>query len=563
MARCGPWIPLDRLAALLAIWLLAVLAGAQQGRAGVTGLETGTAAADAADQAIEDALATRLESLANHPALGAASGTGRRLALVIGNDAYGSLPRLTRSVSDAARVATIFTELGFQVTSAQDADLDRFDDLLDKFYATLKPGDIAAFFYAGHGMAEGEVNYLIPTDMPQVDAGENPRLSRRAIDAGAIVDSILARGADLAFVVLDACREDPFPKGDTRAGVKLGGLSRMEPARGAFVIYSAGLGQTALDRLGPSDADPNSVFTRKFGPILETPGMPLAEIAKRTQIEVGALARTVNHTQAPAYYDQVVGNVVFTAPRPRLLGLTIGVDEYAGTRQLQGAVNDAALIAEVLTEEGAEQVVEIYDRDARFAYIDFAWRKLVEDARPGDTIVFAYAGASGQMPEAEPGSEADGADEYLALADFQWVYLEQPDEPPPIDAILTDDELTAMMELAAAKNLNVVLLVDGCHGGGLLDREFANISFLGATEEGEVAYEYSIDGAQHGAMSYVFAEALAGLADVNVDGKVSQAELIDYVGLGVFQIVGQTQHPQFFPAPEDASPSLALVEIQN
>jgi Caspase domain len=568
-------------AVLLAAWLVSagvagaglMVSGPQpiEGAAPAPGAD-GAALGGADDAAGEDfpepdpaqiaVFEARIDALRQVPPLAASTGAGGRHALVIGNDAYDALPKLTRSVSDAASVGEILKGLGFEVTLAENLDLDAFDDRLDAFYAKVETGDIAAFFFAGHGMADGEVNYLIPTDMPEVGPGENPRLSRRAIDAGGIVDAILARGADLAFVVLDACREDPFPKADTRAGVKLGGLSRMEPARGAFVIYSAGIGQTALDRLGPSDGDPNSVFTRKFGPILETPGMPLAEIAKRTQIEVGALARTVNHPQAPAYYDQVIGNVFFATPRPKLFGLTIGIDDY-GDIHLEGAVNDAELITAALEQAGATEVVEILDQDARFAYIDFAWRTLVDKASPGDTLVFAYSGASAQLDGVGGAEEADGADEFLALAGFDPAAYDPEALPPDQEIqlggdILLDNELTEMMEMAAAKNLNVVLLVDGCDGGGLLDREFANISFLGGTTEGGVVYEVSLDDEMHGAMSYAFAEALMGEGDLNGDGQVTQAELFADVAAQVYEIVGPAQEPQFFPALDDASPSLAL-----
>ncbi len=126
--------------------------------------------------------------------------------------------------------------------------------------------------------------------------------------------------------MLDACRDDPFARDGTKGGMSLKGLARMQPQKGMFVLYSAGVGQKALDRLGPDDGEPNSVFTRKFMPILSTPGLPLVDIAKRTQVEVQALARKVHHTQEPAYYDQVVGQYYFQPPKPRLFGIAIGVD---------------------------------------------------------------------------------------------------------------------------------------------------------------------------------------------------------------------------------------------
>jgi hypothetical protein len=83
----------------------------------------------------------------------------------------------------------------------------------------------------------------------------------------------------------------------------------MIPPEGTFIMFSAGAGQLALDRLGSDDKSPVSVFTRVFLPLLEAPGLSLVDIAKETQSEVRSLARTVGHDQTPAYYDQIVGNV--------------------------------------------------------------------------------------------------------------------------------------------------------------------------------------------------------------------------------------------------------------
>jgi hypothetical protein len=110
-------------------------------------------------------------------------------------------------------------------------------------------------------------------------------------------------------VVLDACRNNPFERAGTRSVGGAGGLAAMSE-EGAFVIYSASENQTALDYVSDDDKDPNSVFTRFFVKELETPGLSLVQVAKRTQASVTTLARKVKHNQRPAYYDEIVGDVV-------------------------------------------------------------------------------------------------------------------------------------------------------------------------------------------------------------------------------------------------------------
>lgn len=521
--------------------------------------EEAKAAAEAAEATRLDAVISQLQSV---PAIGAdqVSGSARRMALVVGNNAYSELDPLEKAVSDARTIADVLGGLGFDVTMVSDADIDAMDDALFSFYETLQPGDITFFFFAGHGVADNGVNYLLPVDVPKLGELERNRLPRKAFDAAEIAANIMNRGARLALMVLDACRNDPFVREGVRSGKAIGGLTRMVPTDGAFVIYSAGTGQTALDKLQAGDPNPNSVFTRKFMPILQTPGLPIVEVAKRTQVEVRALAASVAHDQAPAYYDQIVGQYYFKPPRPRLFGLTIGVDEYGGKLQLRGAVNDAERVARALEGLGANEVVRIFNRDARRTFIDFAWRSLVREAEPGDTIVFHYAGSSYWLANRD-GKEADGRDEFLMLSDIPYdaEYIKSVGLQDP--AIISDDVLTEWMEVAAEKNVNVVLVVDGCHGGGLLDREFANISFIGASAEDQVVPERLIGGRWHGVVSHAFAEGLEGAADFNGDRFVSQRELYAKIAADVFAELKLEQTPQFFPQIRETTGELALFEL--
>jgi len=52
------------------------------------------------------------------------------------------------------------------------------------------------------------------------------------------------------------------------------------------------------------------VFTRVFARELTTAGLTLVQLAKRTQTTVKSMAAGIGHEQTPAYYDQVVGDVM-------------------------------------------------------------------------------------------------------------------------------------------------------------------------------------------------------------------------------------------------------------
>src|SRR5262249_47786715 len=80
---------------------------------------------------------------------------------------------------------------------------------------------------------------------------------------------------------------------------------------GVFSLYSAGFGQTALDRLSDNDPDPNSVFTRVLVPQLTKPGLELTRLALDTRKQVFALAATTpdHHAQFPAFYNELLDEV--------------------------------------------------------------------------------------------------------------------------------------------------------------------------------------------------------------------------------------------------------------
>ena len=236
----------------------------------------------------------------------------RRVALVIGNNHYQSVPQLQKAVNDARTIGQSLQDLGFIVTVAEDVTQRRMSEALVTFSTGIKQGDIALFFFSGHGFEIKGENFLLPVDVPAATEGQDDLVRDASFPAQRIVETLEQHGARTAILVLDACRDNPFDRpGRTRGVAGSGGLAPMTAVNeGEFILFSAGAKQTALDRLSDGDANPNSVFTRNFVKELATPGLTLVQIAKRTQAEVLQMARTVSHEQTPAYYDQVIGDIV-------------------------------------------------------------------------------------------------------------------------------------------------------------------------------------------------------------------------------------------------------------
>lgn len=234
----------------------------------------------------------------------------KRVALVIGNNAYENLPVLQKAVNDARSVADTLREIGFKVHLGENLTRRQTSRKLSDFSADLSPGDQAFVFFAGHGVALGAENYLIPSDMPKPRVGEDGLVRDEAIAVSELVARVQRRGAAASFFVLDACRDNPFAATGVRSIGNTRGLTRVTAPSGVFILFSAGIGQTALDRLSDQDPDRNSVFTRKLVPLLKKPGLTHIGLAKTLQREVSVLAGTVPHRQQPAYYDEIIGEIV-------------------------------------------------------------------------------------------------------------------------------------------------------------------------------------------------------------------------------------------------------------
>lgn len=243
----------------------------------------------------------------------------KRVALVVGNDRYPSLgagEQLQKAVNDAQAVAGALTGIGFEVLAGENLGRRAFLGRLGEFTSRLDRGDTALFFFSGHGIAIDGVNYVLPTDVPDVAAGQETLLKGEALGEPYIISELTARGVWVAVVVLDACRTNPF----RHAGDKgLGGEKGLAPppqVKGVFSLYAASAGQAARDRLGDDDRDPNSVFSRVLVPALTRPGLDLAAVAVDVRQEVARIAQGAGYDQQPAYYDGLTGRLYLAGLPP-------------------------------------------------------------------------------------------------------------------------------------------------------------------------------------------------------------------------------------------------------
>ena len=283
-----------------------------------------------------------------------------RYALIIGNDSYQAVPGLEKARNDAKAIHTALSGVGFQSTLVLDADQLGLLSALSAFSNQIKPGDEAVFYFAGHGIEIDGSNYLLPTDVPEVRPGGELVMTQRALKVETVVDSLRAKGARISLLIIDACRDNPFPKEGTRSIGATRGLAKVTAPEGAFMIFSAGAGQTALDRLSNDDQDPNSVFTRILLPRLVEPGLPIHELARQVRTDVRKLAQSVNHEQFPAVYDEFDGELVLV-PAKLPLGEPKPADaNLTAASNCTDARADWEIIAQTESKAALESFVATY-----------------------------------------------------------------------------------------------------------------------------------------------------------------------------------------------------------
>ena len=317
----------------------------------------------------------------------------KRVALLVGNNAYENIPRLQTAVNDARAVGTALRRLGFSVMVVENQSRRAMSEAMLAFDKLIDPGDIALFFFAGHGFEIRGQNYLLPTDIPEVREGQEELIRDSAFPAGRIIDRLQARGARTAVLVLDACRNNPFERPGGRGLRGSGGLAAMTPAEGVFIMFSAGAKQTALDRLSSTERASNSVFTRNFVRRLAEPDLTLVQIAKRLQIEVRQLAASVGLEQTPAYYDQVVGEIVLNSsgrttpadpPPPQTAALLSDVDKRAAEAVPAPSADPAIAELDALAAAKSWSELRGHLTTVRPTARDAHWASLAEQAAIGE-----------------------------------------------------------------------------------------------------------------------------------------------------------------------------------
>lgn len=219
----------------------------------------------------------------------------RRLALVIGNDNYSSMPVLNNAVNDSKAMSDALRLVNFEVLYFKNLNKRGMEEALYTFVQKLGEDHVGMFYFAGHGVQANGKNFLIPV-------AENVKKPADVQFEGIDVNRVMAYLQDsknsLNIVILDACRSS-LPE---RGGVGRG-LAVTEATQGSIVAYATSPGKAASD--GDEGSSP---FTRNLIRVMQRKGMKIEDVFKEVRQSV---IRETNGEQVPQEVSQLVGDFYF------------------------------------------------------------------------------------------------------------------------------------------------------------------------------------------------------------------------------------------------------------
>lgn len=244
-------------------------------------------------------LAILTAAIAAFLAVTGSSGAESRFALVVGNSAYATVGQLPNAGNDARVISQALKQMDFEVEILFDLDEDGMGKALDRLASKVEEVDVAAFYYAGHGLQVNSINYLVP-----VDARIETELavSREAPDLQSFLD-VLSR-APISLIFLDACRNNPFAERLAAQASSSGRSTRV--SRGLAAVAAQGdqliAFATLPNAVAADGAGENSPFAKALAKHIPVPDVEVSVMMKRVTADV--LSETED-TQRPQQLTQM------------------------------------------------------------------------------------------------------------------------------------------------------------------------------------------------------------------------------------------------------------------
>jgi hypothetical protein len=185
-----------------------------------------------------------------------ALGGGKQWAILVGVDQYAKIGNLDFAGNDQRAFADELVRLGFpkdQVTLLHDVSKEKrflpfrenVERELDLLTSIVSPDDTVVFAFSGHGVHIDGKSYLCPTEADFENA------ERTLIPLESIFERLRKCNATLKVMFIDACRNDPRPKGSRGPADPFVTASFAEslerPPQGLLLLTSCSPGQISKE----------------------------------------------------------------------------------------------------------------------------------------------------------------------------------------------------------------------------------------------------------------------------------------------------------------------------
>ena len=285
-----------------------------------------------------------------------------RVALVIGQSNYRSVVALPNPANDAKAMSQLLSDAGFEVLSAADLSQNEMRERVSDFAAKVAakgPDTVALVFYAGHGLQIDGENFLIPVD---IDPKREADIPLQAVRLNDILNTLTSVPSRMRILLLDACRNNPFPAINQSAGNGLAIVDAKTGAPGTFLSFSTSPGAEAEDGSGA-----DSPYTSALLLAAKEPGLSIEDTFKRVRVSVN---KVTEGRQTPWDSSSLTDDFRFFAgpgavastqpaslqPASKQPVLKRGVDEWR--RELTGKPVEVA--NEIIVADGTEEAYEAF-----------------------------------------------------------------------------------------------------------------------------------------------------------------------------------------------------------
>ena len=275
---------------------------------------------------------------------------------MIGQSAYRSVPALPNPANDAKAVTQLLSEFRFRGVDCGRSVADRLRAQIGDFAAKVAakgPDTVALVFYAGHGLQIDGENFLVPVD---IDPKREADIPLQAVRLNDILNTLTSVPSKMRILMLDACRNNPFPAISKTTGGGLAIVDTKIGAPGTFLSFSTSPGAVAEDGTGA-----NSPYTSALLLAAKEPGLSIEDTLKRVRVSVN---KATEGRQTPWDSSSLTDDFRFVRARHGRSGRSskarggqeVRVEEWK--RDLQGKPVEAA--NELIVADGSDEAYEAF-----------------------------------------------------------------------------------------------------------------------------------------------------------------------------------------------------------